>query len=125
MARESSLLDGTIRHRWDFTLGEPRQQVQLGASTDEIVEDLIGHAAISAGSDKLVHIVGIEVADTPMPNLPCRFQRLHCLHRLSERHRSPPVEQVEVEPIGAEPLQARLARARQGGSAMRSVDTPC
>ena len=45
-----------------------------------------------------------------MPNLSCRFQRLHCLYRLSERHRSTPVEQVKVEPIGAEPLQARFAR---------------
>ena len=53
MACEASLLDGTIRHHWHFVLGEPRQQVQLGASTDEIVEDLIGYAAIPAGSDKL------------------------------------------------------------------------
>ena len=123
MGRKSSLLDWTIRHNRYVMLGEPRQQVQFGASPDQIVEDLIGHAAIPARSDKLFHIVGIEIADTPVSDLSCRFERLQCLHCLSERHRSPPMEQVEVQPVGAEPLQARLART--GKARARCVLRTC
>ncbi len=57
-------------------LGEPRQKVQFRAPTDQIVKNLIGDAATAAGSDKLFHIVGIEIADTPVPNFSCRFQLL-------------------------------------------------
>ena len=58
---------------------------------------------------QLRHLVGVEVADAPVADLAVAAQPLERRHGLRQRVRAAPVQQVEVEPVGAEPPQAALA----------------
>ena len=108
-AREPSLFDRAVRHGRGAMLCKPGQQVVFGTPPREIVEDLVGHAGAPVCCDKLFHVVAIKVADAPVPDLALGLQGFHRFDGLAERHRPAPVEQVQVEPVGAEPLQAGLA----------------
>jgi hypothetical protein len=59
----------------------------------------------------------VEVADAPRADQPLLHELLHGGDRVGERVGSAPVQQVEVEPVGAEALEAAargLARAAAG-----------
>ena len=49
---------------------------------------------------QLVHVAGIEVAHAPVADLAVLLESLERLHRLGQRVRAAPVQQVEVEPVG-------------------------
>ena len=92
VAKQVALLDRAVGHHRHPALAEPGQQVVLRAAAGEVVEDLVGRTARPTGGDQLLHVVGIQVADAPVPDLARGTQTLHRLHRLAERHRAAPVE---------------------------------
>ena len=107
--RQPALFHRAVGHGRRRPLRQRRQQVELRAAANDIVEHLVGGAAGSSRPGQLRHVVGVEVADAPGGDLSGRLQRLHAFHRLGQGHGASPVQQIEVQPVGAQPLQARLA----------------
>lgn len=66
---------------------------------------------------KLPHVRNVEVRDTPGADLALRFQRLEGLHRLGEGMATAPVQQVELDMVGAEALEAGFTGGDRAGAA--------
>ncbi len=109
MRHQATLLDRAIGHDRHAMLRQPRDQVIFGTTPGQVVEDLVGLAPFAAARDKFLHVFGVEVADAPAQDLAGRDQSLHCLDRFGQRHAPTPMQQVQVEPVGPEPVQARFA----------------
>ena len=58
---------------------------------------------------KIARGVDIEIADAEMPDLAVALQLLECGDRVLERHTALPVQQIQVETLGTEPLQTGFA----------------
>jgi len=81
----------------------PGQQVALDAAAREVVEQLVRGERLAAGQgDQFRAVVAVEVADAPVADLAGAPQRLEALQRLLQRPGAAPVQQVEVEAVGAE-----------------------
>jgi len=96
-----------------------RQQVKLDAASGQVVEHLVAGARLSAATrprQQIDHVVDIEIADAPVTNLALLHQGLERADRLVQRRGIPPMQQVKVEAVGGEPLQAALA-GRDGARA--------
>ena len=64
--------------------------------------------------------------DTPHARmLSARAQRLETGHGLGERDVAAPVQQIQIETIGAEALQAALAGGSDAAAGSRGADRPC
>ncbi len=113
---QARLVHRAIGHRRHVAALHPGQKVVLNAAAVQVVQDLIGGAGAAARACQFLHVGDIEVGDAPMADLAGRDQRLHRLHRLGEWHAAAPVQQIEVEPVGVQPLQALLAGPRQAGA---------
>ena len=55
---------------------------------------------------QLFHVVGIEVADAPMANLAVPPQGLEAGNRFLQRYGTSPMQQIQIEVIGAEAREA-------------------
>lgn len=87
----------------------------LGAAARQVVEDLVGrHTLAALDGHPLLHVVGVEIADAVIDDLAVAPESLEGLDRLGEGDRAAPVQQVDVDPIGLEPLQAALAGLDRG-----------
>jgi len=80
--RQAHMIDWAVGHRRHLVRAHSRQQVELGSAPGDVVEDLIRRAREAPGSPERRHIVQVEVADAPMPNLALATQRLEAFHRL-------------------------------------------
>jgi len=58
----------------------------------------VGHAG------QFVQVVGVEVADPPIPDLAGLLQGLEGFDRLGQRMRAAPVQEIEVNSVGPEPF---------------------
>ena len=88
----------------------PRQQVPFDAAVHEVVEHLVGgDGAAARQGGRFFHLVGVEIADAIVEDLSGLLERGKCFERLRERLRAAPVQQIEVEAVGLEPLEAALA----------------
>src|SRR5439155_1440867 len=67
--------------------------------------------------ERLAEVGVVEVRHAPRPDLALRAQGLERAERLGERLVLAPVQEVDVEVIGAEPAQARLAGLDRAGVA--------
>jgi len=75
-------------------------------------------AAIAAGDGKqFFHVVDIEIRHAPAEDLAVALQALEGADGFGERHASPPMQEIQVEAIGAKPRKASLAC---GDGALRS-----
>ena len=91
-------------------LAAPGQQVVLDAAAGQVVEHLVGGTSLAARQrDELLHVATSKLLTPQWRILPVALQLVEGVERLLERHAAPPVQQVQVEPVGAEPLQAALA----------------
>jgi hypothetical protein len=111
MAEQPALLDRRVRHHRDLLLAAPGQQIELDAAPREVVEHLVGRHRSAAGEPhQLDHVIQVEIADAPVPDLAGALQREECLEGLRELRLAAPVQEIEVDAIGAQALQAALAR---------------
>ena len=81
-----------------------RQQVVIDAATCKVVEHLVGLHRAAAGTEEFLHVVHVEVADAPSGSCPA-LQRLEGREGLGKRHVAAPVQQIEIDMVGAEPPQ--------------------
>lgn len=96
----------------------PWQQRKLGAAPRQVVKDLIGSAVLAIGhGEKLFHVVGIEIGDAPVSYLAVALQSFESRHGFVQRVLAAPVQQIEIDMIGAKPCKAALAGLRRAFSA--------
>ncbi len=112
MGDQPALLDRAVGHDRHPVTRKPRYQVVFRATPGKVVEDLVGLTACAAARDEFLHVVGVEIADAPAQDLARRDQPLHGLDRLGERNIAAPVQEIQVEPVGAQP--SRLASHARG-----------
>src|SRR5439155_27100801 len=121
VARDIALIDWAIRHRRDAARAQPGQQVELGAALAQRVVDLVGGATRATRyRTQFLHVVGVEISDAPMSDAALALQRLERVDRVGERVGAAPVQQIEVDVIELEALQASLA-GRDRSAATRVV----
>jgi hypothetical protein len=84
----------------------PGEQIVFRAAAAEIVEDLVRRAVPAIGyPPELFHVRRVEVAHAPVADVAGPAQRLEGIDGLGQWVAAAPVEEVEVDPVGAEPLQ--------------------
>src|SRR5437764_6182120 len=96
----------------------PWQQVMLDIAVREVVKDLISRAAIAAwNTEQVFHVTDLKVGHAPSANLARRAQAFERCYNAGEVGVSTgPVQQIEIEMIGAETGEARLASPRDAVS---------
>src|SRR6185503_2976486 len=88
----------------------PRNHVVLDGALAQMVEDLIaGHASVAGDLARLLEVGDVEVAHTPRADFPVARELLEGCDRVLERVPAAPVQEVAIEPVGAEALQRLLA----------------
>src|SRR4051812_33560032 len=98
IAEYAALLEWGIRHNWNTPFAAPRDQVPLRAASTEVIEDLVTRDGFAAGQrDPLLHVLGAEVADAVMADFAVALQPLEPGKRVGERHRTAPMQQVQVD----------------------------
>ncbi|MNC90056.1 hypothetical protein D3C83_61020 [compost metagenome] len=94
------------------------EQIVLDATARQVIEDLIDDAARAAmRRQQLFHLANVEVAHAPVADLTGRAQVLEAADRLRQRVMRRPMQQVKIDAIGAQALQARFARAAHAAAA--------
>jgi len=90
----------------------------FNATVDDAVRDLIGRATIALwNSEEIFHLTDCEVRHPPGTNFARCAQVFKPDHHLSKISiRTWPVQQLEIEVIGAETREARLASVRHAVS---------
>ena len=110
VAEEPALLDRRVGHDRQLAALAPRQEVELDSPAREVVEDLIGrHRVAARQGDELDQVGRVEVADAPVADQPGALQLAERPDVVRQRHRAAPVQEVEVEVVRVQPLQARHA----------------
>src|SRR5690606_3932644 len=105
--QQSSLFNWRISHQRNFSLYTPRHQVEFGSAPRQIIEYLVRgdlHAARDTG--EFFHVVHVEIAHAPARDLACMFQVFESRDSLFQWIAPTPVQKVEIDTPGTEPLQA-------------------
>src|SRR3974390_3803335 len=91
-------------------LAAPGHQVELDAAALEIVEHLVGHGAVAVGRlPQFANIGNIEIADAPVDDLAILFEFRERRDGFVQWYRAAPVQQIKVDSVGLQPLEARPA----------------
>ncbi len=86
------------------------QQIELDAARREMIQHLIGGAACPARLlQQLLQIVDVKIRNAPAQDFALLLKGFHCANSLFKRHVAAPVQQIEIQPVGAESPQAALA----------------
>ncbi len=89
----------------------------LDVALGEVVEHLVARDLAGPGDlERAFELALVEVADAPCPYLAVRAQLPERIDRVGERMIAGPVQQVAIDAIGAQPLQASFARADRTGA---------
>ena len=120
MPQEAGLLERRVGHHRDVLLAQPRPQVPRDPAPREVVKQLVGGCCCAAWQRmEFLHVGEVEVADPEVADLAGGLQFHQGLERFRKRHAAPPVQEVQVYTVRAEPLEACLAGSR--GAAPRGV----
>ncbi len=110
LAQQRTLAERRIGHHHHVRLTALVEQLPFDAAAAEVIEHLVGRAVVAVRrTNDRCRASGVEVADTPLPDLAVLHQRLEGADGLLDRHRARPMQQIEIEAIGLEPFQAALA----------------
>ncbi len=120
----TALFYGRIGHQWHAVLLAPGQQRKLRPASGQIVKYLIGGAVPAVrNSEKLFHVVRVEIGDAPVADLAVPLQSFESRHGFFEWVLSAPVQQIEIDVVGAEPGEAALAGVSSaGGTGIPRID---
>ena len=115
---QPALVERRVGHQRDRALAHQRQQVELRPAPRQAVQHLVGagQALVEAGG--VLHVAAVEVADAEVGDLPGLAQAMERLERLLQPRPAAPVQQVEIDALEAQALEAALAggnRARARG----------
>src|SRR5207248_4954350 len=107
-----------ISHHRHAVLLAPWQQLTLYGAVAEAVRELISRAAIAFWNpEQIFHVADLKIGHAPSADLPCRAQIFKRGHNAGEiGDLIWPVQQIEIEMISAEALEARLASAHDAVS---------
>src|SRR5437588_12705299 len=95
-----------IRHDRQTLFAAPWEQVTFDSAIFHIVEHLIGdNLSATWQCERLFHVVEVEIAHSVVPDLASLLERMKCFQSLSQRNRSAPVQQINVEIIGLQSPQ--------------------
>ena len=102
-----------VGHEGNAFLPLPRHQVILDAPAAEVVEDLVDAAPVSIRhAPEVLHVLHVKVGNAPAADLPLFLQLFHAGDGLAEVGIAPPVQQVEIDPVGPQmgegTVQARV-----------------
>ncbi len=127
LAQQRALSQRRVRHHRNPALAQPRQQLPFDAALAQVVEDLVGRAVPAVGQrDELAHVGDVEVRHAPAHDL--------AVARAAARTRRPfppsgiapaPVQQIEIEAIGAQAPRGCARRQRLRFFGRRCADRPC
>ncbi len=110
LPQQRPLAQRRIGHHHDAAPAALLEQLPFDAAAAEVIEHLVGRAVLALRhARQLVHVVDVEVAHAPGVDLAVLLQGLEGLHRLGQRIGAAPMQEIEIEPIRLEPLQAALA----------------
>src|SRR5258706_5334604 len=110
-AQQAPLVERRIGHDGNPAPLTPRDQIELDPPLAQIVHHLIGCDVFSVGKfDNLLHLANVEIADAPMADLSGPLQCGEGIHSFGDRTRSGPVQQIKIDAVGLQTLQALLAR---------------
>src|SRR4029453_9641298 len=110
--------EGRVSHHRHAVPFAPWKQVTLNAPVANAVRELISRTAIALwNTEETFHVADLEIGDAPSANfsrVKQFFKRGHNAGEVSDP--SWPVQQIEIEMVGAEAFEARLASARNAVS---------
>src|SRR5262245_48273845 len=115
-ASNAALLDGRIGHDGNTTRAAPRDGIGLDASPREIIEHLIGGNGAAEQRRQLLHVVGVEITYAPSLDRSVAQKGLKPGERLLQRIAPAPMQEIEIEAVGVETLQAPLAGGNGAGA---------
>ena len=109
-AQQRALPERRIRHHRHPALAHPRQEIPFDAALAQVIEHLIGRAVPSFGECReRLHVRPIEIGDAPAQDLAAGAQRFERIDGLGKRNAAAPMQQIEIDVIGAQSTQAALA----------------
>ncbi|MNE29509.1 hypothetical protein D3C80_1229920 [compost metagenome] len=77
-----------------------------------MIEHLIHCTVLPAGNlEQLLHILRIQVGHAPALNFTCSYQCLHAFNGFFQGDIAPPVQQIQVQMVGAQTFQAVFTAA--------------
>ena len=114
MPEQLRLLDRRIGHQRNLAFGQPRQQVPFRTAPRKVVEDLVGgQRTPGRNRPPFAHVIDVEVGDAEVADLAGGLQCLEAGDGVGKRHVAAPMQQVQVDPVGAQAFQAALAGRHQ------------
>ena len=116
LPQQPALVERRIGHQRDRALAHPRQQVELGPAARQAVEHLVAAGQALVEARRVFHVAAVEVADAEIGDLSRRAQAVERLERLLEPRAAAPVQQVEIDALDAQALQAALAGGDGAGA---------
>ncbi|MCY1507879.1 hypothetical protein D9M68_421680 [compost metagenome] len=110
MAEQPAFVERRIGHDRDATLLTPGQKVEFDAAAREVVEHLVDRDVLSVRHRKqFLHVVDVEIRHAPGADLAGLFQRLEGGDGFGEWIAAAPVQEIEVDMVDTEMLQAAFA----------------
>ena len=110
-ARKAAVAERAVIDDRHTVLLAPRDHPVLDAALGEMVEHLVaGDMAVAGDLPHLFEVAGGEIADPPAEDLALVLQFLERGDGLLERVRPAPMQQVAIEPVGAQAGERALAR---------------
>jgi hypothetical protein len=117
VGQEPALAQRAVGHHRHPLPAHPRQQLPLDAALAQVIEHLVGRALAPARQrPELAHRVGVEVGHAPARDPAVAAKLLERGDGFRQRDAPAPMQQVEVQALDPQPLEAALA-GRDGAPA--------
>jgi tellurite resistance protein TerC len=114
--RQLATIDRRIGHQRHRVQPHPWQQLELGAALAERVIDLVARTGTAARQGmQLTHVGQIEIAHAPVPDAAAALQDLEAVDGVLQRHPAAPVQQVQIDVVELEALQAAFTGGHHAG----------
>ena len=110
-AQQIATAQGGVGHDRQSARVAESGESPFDAALGQVVEHLVRCAVTPVRKrEQLFHVVDVEIGDAPANDLAVTPQPLECIHRFRKRYAAAPMQQIQVQPVGRETLQAALAR---------------
>src|SRR5256885_10058125 len=111
MVNELSIADLSNRKDGESEATEEGKQIPFDAAQTKVIEHLICGAAAAVGNRKeLVHVASVEIRHAPGADVPVGNKRFERGNSMGKRNAAAPMQQIQVEIVGSQALEAALAR---------------